>query len=42
MNKFTELLGKAKEYITIAIEYLGKLLGLVKSAEEQFKDEDKK
>jgi hypothetical protein len=40
--KLASILGKAKEYIGIAIKFLGKLLGVVKGAEDSLeKDEDK-
>lgn len=42
MKKVLEFLGKAKKYIALAVKYLGKLLGVVKSVEEQLGDDVKK
>jgi hypothetical protein len=42
MKKLLKILGKAKEYIGIAIKYLGQLLGLVKKAEEELKKTEDK
>ena len=41
MKKLLEILGKAKDYISIAIKYLGKLVGLIKEAEKSLQEEDK-
>jgi hypothetical protein len=40
--KLMEILGKAKDYIGRAIKFLGKLLGIVKGAEEALNQEEDK
>lgn len=39
MKKILEILGKTKEYVSLAIKYLGQLLGIIKKVEEELADQ---